>query len=87
MRSGREKLGMKIEVKGMLSEGEIERETYILHMKLYEAEIAEGDPKVPHASEGTQYVEWRWAEPEELEEAASKGSLCSRLFLERLGKR
>lgn len=87
VRSGREKLGVKLEVKGMLNEGEIERETYILHMRLYEAEIGEGEPKVPQASGGTQYVEWKWAEPGELKEAASKGSLCSRLLLEKKGIR
>lgn len=87
VRSGKEKLGVALEVKGMLNEGEIERETYILHMNLYEAEIREGEPKVPQASGGTQYVEWKWAEPGELKEAASKGSLCSRLLLEKKGIR
>jgi ADP-ribose pyrophosphatase YjhB (NUDIX family) len=85
VRSGKEKLGVKLEVKGMLNEGEIERSSYILHMKLHEAEIREGEPKVPQASGGTQYVGWKWAEPGELREAASKGSLCSRLFLENEG--
>ncbi|MEE9323639.1 MAG: NUDIX domain-containing protein [Candidatus Aenigmarchaeota archaeon] len=86
LRSGKEKLGVKLEINGMLNEGKIERETYVLHMKLYEVKITEGEPKIPQASEGvTQYVEWKWKKPEELKEAASKGSLCSRLFLDKLG--
>ena len=30
----------------------------------------------------TMYRDWRWAEPEELREAAERGSLCTRLYLE-----
>ncbi len=30
----------------------------------------------------TMYRDWRWAAPEELREAASRGSLCTRLYLE-----
>ena len=35
----------------------------------------------------TLYEDWRWAAPEELFEAASRGSLCTRLYLEWLGLR
>ena len=28
------------------------------------------------------YRDWRWAAPEELREAAERGSLCTRLYLE-----
>ena len=30
----------------------------------------------------TLYEDWRWAAPEELREAAGRGSLCTRLYLE-----
>ena len=33
----------------------------------------------------TLYEDWRWAAPEELREAARRGSLCTRLYLEWLG--
>ena len=33
----------------------------------------------------TLYEDWRWAAPEELRDAASRGSLCTRLYLEWLG--
>ena len=33
----------------------------------------------------TFYEDWRWAAPEELREAARRGSLCTRLYLEWLG--
>jgi 8-oxo-dGTP diphosphatase len=87
IRAGKEKLGVRLEVKGMLNEGRLERQDYILYMKLYEARIAKGKPEVPQPFAGTQYVAWKWAKPEELEYAASKGSLCSRLFLGKIGMR
>ncbi len=33
----------------------------------------------------TLYEDWRWTAPEELREAARRGSLCTRLYLEWLG--
>ena len=33
----------------------------------------------------TLYEDWRWAAPEEMREAARRGSLCTRLYLEWLG--
>ena len=33
----------------------------------------------------TLYEDWRWAAPEELREAARRGSLCTQLYLEWLG--
>ncbi len=34
----------------------------------------------------TLYDEWRWAFPSDLKEAASRGSLCARLYLEWLSR-
>ncbi len=44
-------------------------------------------PARPADSESkvTLYEDWRWAAPEELQEAAKQGSLCTRLYLEWLG--
>ena len=82
LRSGKEKLGVELRILKMIGEGEIERDKYVLHMREYEAEIIQGRPKVPQPVRGvTQYRDWKWATPEELKEAAEKGSLCSRIFL------
>jgi hypothetical protein len=81
-RLGREKLGVALEPGAELREGTLERPSYLLHMKLYEARIARGEPSVPQPAAGvTQYVDWRWAAPGELVSGARRGSLCCRLFL------
>lgn len=86
VRSGKEKLGVDLKVVQLISEGDIEREEYVLHMKEYEAEIVDGEPSVPQKIENiTQYSDCKWAEPGVLVEAAKKGSLCAQLFLTRLG--
>ncbi len=85
LRSGMQKLGVKLKIIKQLNEGEVERDNHFLHMKLYEVEIVEGKPKVPQQVERvTQYQEWKWTKADELKEAAKKGSLCSRLYLESL---
>ena len=85
VRSGREKLGVDVSVGPLLNEGEIEREAYVLHMRLYETTITDGDPSVPQPFEHvTQYVDWQWADPNRLQPAADQGSLCSRLALDAL---
>lgn len=87
VRSGREKLGVELRVGERLGEGEAEREEHALRMALYRARIRSGDPEVPQPVRGvTQYTAWRWARPEGLREAARRGSLCSRLYLENLGE-
>ena len=87
LRSGREKLGVKLSVGELVGEGEIERDTYVLYMKEYEATIAQGEPKAPQGVEGvTQYQQWRWGTADDVVEAAQKGSLCSRLYLSSIGR-
>ncbi|MDP2481479.1 MAG: NUDIX domain-containing protein [Candidatus Palauibacterales bacterium] len=82
-RAGREKLGVTLRPGALLREGELERDAYRLRMRLYGASIEGGEPVVPQPVEGvTQYAEWAWAPPSQLEAAAAKGSLCSRLALE-----
>jgi len=83
LRSGIEKLGVKLKVIKEISEGQQEREKYILNMKEFEVEILEGEPKVPQPfHEITQYLKIKWGEPKYLIEAKEKGSLCAELFLE-----
>ncbi len=83
IRSGREKLGVELKVIELINEGELERETYILHMKEYEARIAKGVIKVPQNVKGvTQYKTCNWGTAEDLMPAAEKGSLCCKLYIE-----
>jgi ADP-ribose pyrophosphatase YjhB (NUDIX family) len=83
-RVGKEKLGVGITHIAFLAEGKIERDEFILHMREYEVTI-EGTPHVPQPIKGvTQYIAWKWAEPKLLEEAATKRSLCSMLYLKKV---
>ncbi|MFW6192153.1 MAG: hypothetical protein ACOC83_01595 [Gemmatimonadota bacterium] len=67
--------------------GETSRPGLLLHMRIYRAEIEEGRPRVPGSVEGvTQYVDLAWCSPRRLVPAARRGSLCSRLYLEVLGR-
>lgn len=80
-RAGKEKLGVTLEVTGFVGRGNIERDSYLLHMELFETGIMVGTPRVPQNGDGTQYVEWRWGATTDLEEAARHGSLCCNLYL------
>ena len=85
-RSGMEKLGVQLEPVTLVGKGQVDRGDYVLHMEEYEARIVSGEPSVPQSKEGvTQYQELKWGVSSDLEEAASKGSLCSRIFLENNG--
>jgi ADP-ribose pyrophosphatase YjhB (NUDIX family) len=55
-----------------------------LTLSEYEAVITGGAPSVPQPGAGvTQYTALRWsADPGDLAEAAARGSLCARLFLD-----
>ncbi|MFW6079714.1 MAG: NUDIX domain-containing protein, partial [Gemmatimonadota bacterium] len=82
-RSGREKLGVELDVGSELNHGTTERHEYTLEMKLFEAGIVAGEPRAPQPDVGvTQYTDWRWGAARDLAPAAEKGSLCSRLYLE-----
>ncbi|MBI2173501.1 MAG: NUDIX domain-containing protein [Candidatus Aenigmarchaeota archaeon] len=88
LRSGKEKLGVRLKVAKKIKSGDLERKEYILHLTDYEAKIIEGTPRVPQNVPGvTQYQRWKWALPEILKEAARKGSLCCRLYLESIGEK
>jgi ADP-ribose pyrophosphatase YjhB (NUDIX family) len=82
VRSGHEKLGVEIRPVKLIGEGSVERETFVLHMKEYEAEIIDGAPVAPQPFEGmTQYQKCMYSSPEILKEAAIRGSLCSQIYL------
>jgi len=87
LRSGKEKLGVKLKIIKQINEGKLERDKIILHMKEYEVEIEDGKPSVPQKVDGiTQYQKLKWSTPDKLKEAAQKGSLCSRLYLSSIGQ-
>lgn len=82
-RIGRDKLGVPLRTVGLLAEGEGPRGSEVLHMRLYEARVEGGGPRVPQPARGvTQYPSWRWGGSLLLEPGARQGSLCCRLFLE-----
>lgn len=81
-RAGREKLGVDLKVGAELNRGSIERASYSLEMRLYEATVVAGDVTVPQLIKGvTQYQRWRLGSAEDLMPAADQGSLCCRLYL------
>lgn len=81
-RAARDKLGVTVDVVGVMAEGEKQRAGYTLHMRLYTATIVQGEPAVPQPTAGvTQYQAWRWGAAADLEPAADAGSLCSQLYL------
>jgi hypothetical protein len=84
VRVGRDKLGVELEPGLRLGEASADRGDYLLVLADYEAAIAGGTPSVPQPDASvTQYVEWRYAaDPAVLAEAADRGSLCARIFLE-----
>jgi ADP-ribose pyrophosphatase YjhB (NUDIX family) len=80
-RAGRDKLGIRVEPLHPLGSEQSDRAT----MRDWAARITGGEPSVPQPGAGTQYVDWRWGDPEELAPAARRGSLCARALLRSLG--
>lgn len=84
IRSGRDKLGVRLKVVKLIVEGSQERTEYAFFMKVFEAEIVSGEPSVPQNGGGiTQYQDIKWAVGDELKNTARKGSLCCQLYLEK----
>ena len=91
VRTGQEKLGVKIKILGEIGEATADRGDHILHMKEFEVEVTEGTPRVPQPVAQpiggvTQYVACKWGGPDDLVEATRKGSLCGRLYLSSIGR-
>ena len=83
-RLGAEKLSVELTPLRQLAAGEQQRDDYVLHMTVYEASPG-GEPTLPsRTAEATTtlYVEAAWLPVEAFKEAADKGSLCCKLFLE-----
>ncbi|MGB2694184.1 MAG: NUDIX domain-containing protein [Dehalococcoidia bacterium] len=86
-RLGREKLGVELTPLRSLGEGEQERPDYTLDMTVYEASMA-GEPRLPpRASDRTStlYEALGWLPAALFNDAAARGSLCCRVFLEAVG--
>jgi 8-oxo-dGTP pyrophosphatase MutT (NUDIX family) len=79
------KLGISAVVGEKIGESTLDKKSYVLHMTDYEARIAGGIPVVPQPDQSlSQYDDWQFTgNPAILREAARKGSLCVRIFLER----
>ncbi len=83
-RLGAQKLGIELTPLRQLAEGEQQREDYVLHMTVYEASPG-GEPTLPPRTaeaEVTLYEDADWLPIEAFDEAAERGSLCRKLFLE-----
>ena len=85
LRVGAAKLGVEVEPLELVGSERAERADYVIEMRDFRARIAGGEPSVPQADEGTQYVEWRWGPPGELASAARAGSVCARVLLRSVG--
>jgi len=85
-RVGWQKLGCGVRLLRVLGRGVQDRTGYRLEMAVYEAELEEQVPRLPPTGEEevTYYVAWRFGRPEDLREAAAKGSLCARVALRAL---
>jgi predicted TIM-barrel fold metal-dependent hydrolase len=84
VRVGWGKLGVELAPGRRLGQASADRGDYQLDLADYEATLVGGTPSVPQSDASvTQYVEWRYAaDPAVLAEAAARGSLCARIFLE-----
>ena len=83
-RAGRDKLGTELAVGRKLGERTAERDGYRLRLSDYEATVTEGTPSVPQPGPSvTQYADCRFTRDRGLlAEAAARGSVCARVFLE-----
>ena len=82
-RAGRDKLGVRLTATRRIGTRTGIQNGISLRLTEYEAVIADGTPAVPQGDASvTQYTACRYtADPGELAEAASRGSLCAQLFL------
>ncbi len=85
-RLGRDKLGAQLRPLRPLAQGEQRRAGYTLRMTVYEASLGPDwsgrlPPRTPDAA-GTLYEAFDWLPAASFREAADRGSLCCRLFLE-----
>ena len=84
VRAGPAKLGVQLAAGRKIGEQTADRGAYLQRLSDYEATIAGGTPSVPQPDDSvTQYVACEFTgDPAILCEAAAKGSLCARIFLD-----
>jgi predicted TIM-barrel fold metal-dependent hydrolase len=84
VRAGRAKLGVDLAAGRKIGEATADRGSHLLRLSDYEATVVAGTPSVPQDDTSmTQYVATMFTDdPTVLGEAAAKGSLCARVFLE-----
>ena len=84
VRAGRAKLGVQLAAGRKIGEQTADRGAYLLRLSDYEATIVGGTPSVPQPDDSvTQYVACEFTgDPAILSEAAARGSLCARIFLD-----
>ena len=84
VRAGRVKLGVELAPGRRIGEKTADRGDYLLRLADYEATIVSGVPRVPQPDASlTQYTACLFtADATVLGEAAARGSLCARIFLE-----
>ncbi|GAB5603273.1 NUDIX domain-containing protein [Thermus sp. FJN-A] len=81
LRVAREKLGAEVALRFPVAFGREERAAYTLELWVYEAHLL-SPVLLPEPKPGkTFYTAFRFGSPEDLREAARRGSLCSRLYL------
>jgi 8-oxo-dGTP diphosphatase len=87
-RVGPLKLGVTLSVGAKLGERVDDRGEYLLRLSDYDASIVAGSPSVPQPDDSvTQYVECQFtSDPAVLVAAARRGSVCSQIFLEAIGR-
>tara|TARA_B100000809_G_scaffold246016_1_gene273541 strand:- start:511 stop:951 length:441 start_codon:yes stop_codon:yes gene_type:complete len=80
------KLGAELTLNAVLAEGNQDRRTYQLAMRLYTASHWAPAPQLPepenHIDDSTYYTEWKWAPRDSLREGARMESLCCQLTLQ-----
>lgn len=77
VRAGRDKLGVEVEPLRPIGTD--------AGMRDWAVRITAGEPSVPQPAGGTQYVDLRWGDADELAPAARAGSHCARALLRALG--
>jgi 8-oxo-dGTP diphosphatase len=87
-RIGPLKLGVTLSVGAKLGERADDRGEYLLRLSDYDASIVAGSPSVPQPDDSvTQYVAYEFtSDPAVLVAAARRGSVCSQIFLEAIGR-
>ena len=79
----RQKLGIELGDIKALHEGHDDRQTHIVAMTLFGAQIRSGTPRVPPFDpESFNYCDVSWLKTSELQTSRDQGSLCCRLLLE-----